>query len=56
MQVIEANKQDCIRAPAFGVAYVPKEAALCIGIDHVNVLATSKIVVENLGEYSDADT
>lgn len=48
--MIETDKSNCMRAPAFGVAYVPKEAALCIGIDQINILATSKIVVENLGK------
>ena len=49
--MLEAEKKDCVRAPAFGVAYVPKEVALCIGFDHLNILPTFKIVVENIGEH-----
>lgn len=46
-QVIEARQADCIRAPAFGAAYVPKEGALCMDLEHNNVMQTFKMVTEN---------
>lgn len=46
--MIEAKQADCIRAPAFGAAYVPKEGALCLDLDHPNIMTTFKIVTENV--------
>ena len=55
LQVIAAKQADCIRAPAFGAAYVPKEGAMCIDLDHPNVMATFKMVTENApGEHPQA--
>lgn len=51
-QVIEAKQSECIRAPAFGAAYVPKEGALCLDLDHPNIINTFKIVTENVPRES----
>lgn len=47
-QVLEVAQTECVRAPAFANAYVPKEGALSIDFDHPNVIATFKMVTENV--------
>jgi len=48
VKVIEAKQADCIRSPAFGAPFVPREAALCLDLDHPNVMTTYKLITENL--------
>ena len=48
LQVIEKPQSECLRAPNFGTAYVPYEAAVSVDLSHPNIVTTYKFVVEQI--------